>query len=370
MLAAFFLVGAALTAGNNKEDRVLFNFQDAAAAKQWQSVNDGVMGGRSNGQFRITADKTMDFYGTLSLENNGGFASVRSTPTKLDLKPSDTLVLRVRGDGREYFLNLYVPTQRTAFSYRASFQTKKGEWTEVELPIDKFSATWFGRAVQEKLDPSKVNRLGILLGDKKAGPFRLEVAWIKVKGSPDSDSSENEQPEQITPSEEDYAKLLELTRPSTEHARLKKLAGDWSVSMSAGGKDTGFAGTAKAEMILGDRFLVIDGQGESKGEASAFRYTLGFDRRHGEYTILLIDTAGTYHVAARGKPTADGIRMFGTDDDPYMKKLGLEKKFAFDLDIRSDDAFSIITIYIDTRTKEEKLIRAFTHVFTRAKPQE
>ena len=47
--------------------------------------------------------------------------------------------------------------------------------------MDKFVATWRGRVFPtEKLDPSKVTGLGFLLGDKKAGPFKLEVEWIKV----------------------------------------------------------------------------------------------------------------------------------------------------------------------------------------------
>ncbi len=46
----------------------------------------------------------MEFFGTLSLANNGGFASVRTKPKKLDLANGDTLVARVRGDGREYML--------------------------------------------------------------------------------------------------------------------------------------------------------------------------------------------------------------------------------------------------------------------------
>lgn len=162
-------------------NRVLFNFNAADDAKPWQTVNDGVMGGRSDGNFKITDDKTMQFFGTLSLENNGGFASVRTRPTKLDLKQGDELVLRVRGDGREYSLNLYVPRPLVAFSYRASFQTKKNKWVEVRLPLDDFVATSFGRVVKnQKLDPTEVNGVGILLGDKKAGPFKLEVDWIRV----------------------------------------------------------------------------------------------------------------------------------------------------------------------------------------------
>ena len=43
-------------------------------------MNDGVMGGVSDGRFRVTERQTLEFYGTLSLENNGGFASVSSCP--------------------------------------------------------------------------------------------------------------------------------------------------------------------------------------------------------------------------------------------------------------------------------------------------
>ena len=104
-------------------------------------------------------------------------------PKKLGLEKGDTLVVKLRGDGREYSLNLYVPRPLVAFSYRATVQTKKDEWIEVKLPLDKFEATSFGRPMRDAgpVDPKEVNALGFLLGDKKAGPFKLEVEWIKVE---------------------------------------------------------------------------------------------------------------------------------------------------------------------------------------------
>lgn len=161
----------------------LFDFAEADAAKQWQAVNDGVMGGVSEGKFKITDAKTMEFFGTLSLANNGGFASVRSKARKLDLEKGDTLVVKVRGDGREYTLNLYPNRSRTAFSYRATVQTKKDEWIEVKVPLDEFEATSFGRVVREAgaVKPEEVSSVGFLLGDKKAGPFKMEIEWIKVE---------------------------------------------------------------------------------------------------------------------------------------------------------------------------------------------
>ena len=178
---AIFLLILSSTLIAADENRVLFEFSKPDAAEQWSTVNDGVMGGVSDGRFTINDEKNMEFYGTLSLENNGGFASVRSRSTKVNLKAGDSVAFRVRGDGREYSVNLYVPRDTGRYSYRQDFKTKKDEWIEVSLPLDKFVATFHGRVFpDQKLDPSKVTSVGFHLGDKKAGPFKLEVDWIKV----------------------------------------------------------------------------------------------------------------------------------------------------------------------------------------------
>ncbi|MEJ7640216.1 MAG: CIA30 family protein, partial [Singulisphaera sp.] len=70
----------------------LFDFSKPDAGQAWQPIDDGVMGGVSEGRFKITDRDTMEFFGTLSLENNGGFASVRSRRRALGLKPEDILL--------------------------------------------------------------------------------------------------------------------------------------------------------------------------------------------------------------------------------------------------------------------------------------
>ncbi len=169
-------------AAAEQASRTLFDFSESNAAAQWQIVNDGVMGGRSTSKVETADENQIRFTGNLSLENNGGFASVRSRPMNLGLRSGDVIVLRVKGDGRRYTLNLYVPTRRIAFSYRVDFETKANEWTEVRLPLDRFVATSFGRPVRgAKLEPQQVNSLGLLLGDKKPGPFQILVDWIKAE---------------------------------------------------------------------------------------------------------------------------------------------------------------------------------------------
>jgi monofunctional biosynthetic peptidoglycan transglycosylase len=160
----------------------LFAFTSPDAGAAWQAVNDGVMGGVSDGRFRITDRQTLEFYGTLSLENNGGFASVRSRPRALGLQTGDALVARVRGDGREYQLNLYTSERMRAFSYRAPLKTRAGEWIEVAIALDRFEATSFGRVLPGvgPVDPRSVTSIGFLLAEKAPGPFALDVAWIRV----------------------------------------------------------------------------------------------------------------------------------------------------------------------------------------------
>lgn len=160
----------------------VLDFNGPEAAGKWQAVNDGVMGGISDGRFRITEEKTLEFFGTLSLENNGGFASVRTKPAALAIKAGDTLVVRVKGDGREYVLNIYTKSRRMAFSYRAPLPTTKDEWREVEIPLADFIPTSFGRRVQGMgpVEPDQINGLGFMLSDKKPGTFQMQVEWVKA----------------------------------------------------------------------------------------------------------------------------------------------------------------------------------------------
>jgi len=181
--AAFILLAFGSFVMAEDTPKVLLDFSGADAIKDWQTINDGVMGGVSEGKFKITDKKTLEFFGTLSLENNGGFASVRTKAKKFGLEKGETLVVKVRGDGREYSLNLYPNKPLIAFSYRAAVQTKKDEWIEIKLPLDKFEATSFGRPVKDAgpVNPEEINALGLMLGDKKAGPFKMEVEWIKME---------------------------------------------------------------------------------------------------------------------------------------------------------------------------------------------
>jgi hypothetical protein len=93
-------------------------------------------------------------------------------------------------NGREYVLNLYTKSRRTAFSYRAPLPTTKDEWTEVAIPLEDFIPTSFGRQVQGMgpVEPEQITSIGFMLADKKPGKFRLNVGWVKVRPVDESDA--------------------------------------------------------------------------------------------------------------------------------------------------------------------------------------
>lgn len=160
----------------------IFTFDNDADSRRWAATNDGVMGGLSEGRSEITRDGVLRFSGNVSLENNGGFSSIRSIEEKRDLSAYDGILIRVRGDGKRYALNLRTDVRIRSGSYRVKFDTKADEWLELFLSFADFRATSFGVELEgaPALDPRKIRSFGFLISDKQAGPFNLEVEWIKA----------------------------------------------------------------------------------------------------------------------------------------------------------------------------------------------
>ncbi len=163
-------------------NKTLFDFQAATHSPAWEVVNDDVMGGVSTSQFQVLTNGCTVFSGTVRLENNGGFASVRSAPLRENLTGLAAFVLRVRGDGRSYKFSVRTGVIYDTPLYQCSFTTKPGEWEEYRLPFKDFVPTFLGRILTDvpPLNPAKVTSVGFLISDKQEGPFKLEVAWIKA----------------------------------------------------------------------------------------------------------------------------------------------------------------------------------------------
>ena len=160
--------------------KTLIDFSKSAEKENWRIVNDVVMGGVSQSEIIITHESTAIFRGELSLENNGGFASVRTNPMDYQLDGYTAIAARVKSDGRTYQLRLRTDDGFDGISYQSEFETTDGEWITVELPFSEFMATFHGRRVPDApvLDPGNIRQIGFLIADNKEGSFRLEIGWI------------------------------------------------------------------------------------------------------------------------------------------------------------------------------------------------
>ena len=126
--------------------------------------------------------------------------------------------------------------------------------------------------------------------------------------------------------------LLAAGAPKDGHKLLQDFAGEWTVSSTfipgLGQAPINSTGNAKAEWIIGGRFLQISSTLESGETKSEAQITLGFDTRHKHYTYHGIDSFGTYAVDASG-PFDDATQTFTLsgvieeptpmDGDPWRK---------------------------------------------------
>jgi NADH dehydrogenase [ubiquinone] 1 alpha subcomplex assembly factor 1 len=149
--------------------------------QNWRSVNDTVMGGVSSGNIRITDDGKAVFSGTLSLDNNGGFSSVRHDAKPFGLAASSGVKFRIKGDGNTYQFRVQMSDRFDGVSYKADFKTKTGQWQDILIPWTEFVATYRGRLIRDAgpLNSNQILQIGFLLSEKQVGNFQLEIASIE-----------------------------------------------------------------------------------------------------------------------------------------------------------------------------------------------
>lgn len=143
------------------------------------TVNDGVMGGVSSSKIEIDDIGNIVFTGEVSLENNGGFASFRMVNQSINFGDKETIELKVKGDGNDYKLNLSSAEYPYAPGWVNRFSTN-GEWQIIRLNLDDFIRSMGGFRGIPELDLSNIRIVGILIGDKQKGDFKLELEYIKL----------------------------------------------------------------------------------------------------------------------------------------------------------------------------------------------
>jgi len=157
----------------------LFNSDVHSEHLNWQIVDDVVMGGRSNGKFHFDGDGHGIFEGTVSIENNGGFSSVRCRFDRIPIENYSKVVLRVKGDGKNYQFRVKTSTAER-HSYISIFQTD-GSWQSIEIQFNEMYPAFRGRKLAMPNYPGKeMEEIAFLISNKKAESFGLVIDKISL----------------------------------------------------------------------------------------------------------------------------------------------------------------------------------------------
>lgn len=159
------------------------DFSSEEALGSWRIVNDGVMGGRSEGA-RFHEEDHLVFTGTINT-NGGGFSSLRKQVEPGTLSGASGLTLNARSDGRAYRMTFRTSERwrGRSVSYQAAIPTSNADgWSDVDVSFADMDTSVFGRTVQAApFDPSDVREIGIILADGQDGPFRFELSSIRCR---------------------------------------------------------------------------------------------------------------------------------------------------------------------------------------------
>lgn len=162
---------------------VLFDFTDADAVNAWAPIDDRVMGGISRSALRHHPAGHAVFEGEVSLARNGGFASVRSRPGARGRPGVEACLIEVRADAGRFKINLLTDDGFDSPNYQIGFAPEGNAWQTLRLPLAAFRATFRGREIPEApaLDPARIRQVGLMIADRQAGPFRLDIRRIGLE---------------------------------------------------------------------------------------------------------------------------------------------------------------------------------------------
>lgn len=158
---------------------LIFDFNLKSDSSNWKIVNDAVMGGKSTSKFYLNPDGFGTFEGSVSIENNGGFSSVKYVFEPIDLKDAKQFCIRLKGDGKQY--QFRVKTYQTdSHLYVFPFQTTT-DWQTIEIPISELYPAFRGQKLNlPNYDGSNLEEIAFLIGNKKEESFQLQIDSIEV----------------------------------------------------------------------------------------------------------------------------------------------------------------------------------------------
>jgi monofunctional biosynthetic peptidoglycan transglycosylase len=283
-------------------ERLLSDFTFETADFGWFVVNDNVMGGRSEGDFRVDQGE-LHFAGRTNTRG-GGFSSIRTNPMQLDLSGHDGIRLHVRGDGRRYTWRLTTGARWRGreVSYWADFETLKGEWSVADVPFSDFVPRFRGMELDgPALDPAEIRGMGLMIYDQLDGPFDLRLSRVSAFAA------------QAPFALRDYQwrrRVLVVSAPTEDNEQLEEqLQALRSSAREFSERDMVLVRLVDGSSAAGDRKLTAE-------EVAGTRAALGFEP--GSFAVRLIGKDGTIKLS--GESAVPMTEIYALIDSMPMRR--------------------------------------------------
>jgi NADH dehydrogenase [ubiquinone] 1 alpha subcomplex assembly factor 1 len=158
----------------------IFNYKDSNNNSNWYTINDGVMGGLSEGAISINEVGIVTFKGYVTTDNNGGFSSARYVFNKKHVSIFNHVVLKVKGDGKSYQFRIKENSSQR-YSYITTFKTS-GEWETIKIPLSSFYPSFRGNRLDKiNYSGNLMEEIAILIGNNTKESFKLEIKKIYLE---------------------------------------------------------------------------------------------------------------------------------------------------------------------------------------------
>jgi Complex I intermediate-associated protein 30 (CIA30). len=135
------------------------------------------MGGVSNGSIRLDKSGNGLYRGYISLDNYGGFSSIRLRQKESNVDRYEYLVIGLYGDNKYYQFRVKSKYyDRHVYGYKFF---AKDEWQEIKIPLSSMRPQFRGRGLRmDNFNSTSIVEFGILIGNKVEENFSLLIDYI------------------------------------------------------------------------------------------------------------------------------------------------------------------------------------------------
>jgi NADH dehydrogenase [ubiquinone] 1 alpha subcomplex assembly factor 1 len=122
----------------------------------------------------------MEFSKGISLDNNGGFSSIRYKFDRKFIKEFTEIVLKIKDDTKKY--QFRIKSNSSDYYSFIKTLTTNGDWQEIQIPLKNMTPSFRGRKLDKaNFSDDGIKEIAFLIGNENEEKFQLLIDEIELK---------------------------------------------------------------------------------------------------------------------------------------------------------------------------------------------